>query len=352
VKRKLKHLPVDQWPSADLAAFAKAYEAGDIFDEAAGPGAHLMEGTRRIIRTAWRRWLGFLKELFPEALLEPPGDRLTPARLKAFIEHCSAETSINTVVINVNNLYHGGRLIAPERDWRWLKNVKKRLAADLKPEDRFERLVPGWHTLDYGIELMDTALKLPPADHKQREIQYRDGLLIAFLSFSLLRRRSIAALTLSRHVEVTSEGINILLFAEDTKAKRTESIPLLEDLVPYLKRYLREIRPLLLGHHNHDALWVSFRGCPLSAGRIYDIARARVLARFGKDMGLHDYRRAGATFLAINAPEQVGLIPSILQHRSPDIGEQHYNLAGSMQASRRHTQCIADLKAKLRPFQD
>ena len=52
------------------------------------------------------------------------------------------------------------------------------------------------------------------------------------------------------------------------------------------------------------------------------------------------------------APEQVGLIPSILHHTSSDIGEQHYNLAGSMQASQRHTQCIADIKAKLRPFQD
>jgi hypothetical protein len=69
-------------------------------------------------------------------------------------------------------------------------------------------------------------------------------------------------------------------------------------------------------------------------------------------MGLHDYRRAAGTFLATDAPEQVGLIPNILQHKSSDIGEQHYNLAGTMQASRRHRHCIVDLKAKLRPFQD
>jgi integrase len=352
MKRKLKHLPVDQWPTDDIAAFAKAYEPGDVFDETAGAGAHHKEGTRGLVRTAWGRWLGFLKEVFPEALLEPPGDRITPERVKAFVAHCSAETRMNTVAINLDNLYHGARLVAPDRDWRWLKNVKNRLAAGLKPEDRFERLVPGWHTLDYGIELMDAALTLPPIDHKQPELQYRDGLLLAVLSQSLLRRRSIAALTVSRHVEINAEGINILLFAEDTKAKRAESLPLLDELVPYLKRYLKEIRPVLLGRHAHDALWVSFRGCALTAGRIYDIARARVLARFGKDMGLHDFRRAGATFLAIDAPEQVSLIPSILQHTSSDIGEQHYNLAGSMQASQRHTQCIADLKAKLRPFQD
>ena len=58
--RTLKHLPLDKWPEADREAFRAAYEPGDLFDETAGPGAHLSEGTRRMIRTAYRRWLGFL----------------------------------------------------------------------------------------------------------------------------------------------------------------------------------------------------------------------------------------------------------------------------------------------------
>jgi len=36
---------------------------------------------------------------------------------------------------------------------------------------------------------------------------------------------------------------------------------------------------------------------------------------------------AAATFLAMDAPEKVGLIPGILQHASPEVSEQHYNLA-------------------------
>ena len=42
--RTLKHLPVDEWPEADREAFRAAYEPGDVFDETAGPGAHLAEG--------------------------------------------------------------------------------------------------------------------------------------------------------------------------------------------------------------------------------------------------------------------------------------------------------------------
>ena len=348
MKPKLKHLPVDQWSTADTEAFAKAYTPGDIFDETAGPGAHLAAATRRLIQTAWRRWFGFLKAFYPGGPVGTSADRITPERIRAFIEHCLAETRISTVAINIAHIYYGAKIIAPEQDWRWLAAIKSRLAARAKPQDRFDRLVPGWQTLDHGIELMDAALKLPRTSRKQRELQYRDGLILAVLSYSLLRRRSIAALTVTRHVETTAEGINILLFPEDTKAKRAESFPLLEELVPYLRLYLKEIRPRLLGGQAHDALWVSYRGCPLTAGGIYDAVRARVLAKFGKAMGLHDFRRAGATFLAMEAPEKIGLIPSILHHTSPDIGEQHYNLAGSMQASRRYGTHVAELRKKLK----
>ena len=37
--------PVAEW--RDIEAFAKAYEPGDVFDETGGPGAHLVEGTRK-----------------------------------------------------------------------------------------------------------------------------------------------------------------------------------------------------------------------------------------------------------------------------------------------------------------
>ena len=60
--------------------------------------------------------------------------------------------------------------------------------------------------------------------------------------------------------------------------------------------------------------------------RIYNMVRTRVFAKFNKHMGLHDFRRAGTTFLAMDAPEKIGLIPGMLQHASPDIGQQVYNL--------------------------
>ena len=99
--------------------------------------------------------------------------------------------------------------------------------------------------------MMDEAAELP-LSRKQRDLHYRDGLLIALISAWPIRRRSVAALTITRHVEFDAAGVNILLFPEDTKAKRAESFRVPEDLLPYLLRYLKEIRPRLLGRRPHD----------------------------------------------------------------------------------------------------
>ncbi len=196
---------------------------------------------------------------------------------------------------------------------------------------------------------MDEALSLPESGHKQREIQYRDGLILALLSLLQPRRRSIALLTISRHIAFDAAGINILLFPKDTKSKRAESFRVPEQLRPHVIRYLKEIRPRFLGDTDHDGLWSSYRGRPLCEGRIYTMVRKRIKKKFGKDMGLHDFRRAGPTFLAIDAPEKIGLIPGMLQHTSPEVGERHYNLARSVEASRRFGAHLAKARNRLRP---
>ena len=111
--RKPKHLPLDQWPAADIKAFASAFAPGDIFDDTAGPGAHLAEGTRRLIRTAYRRWLGYLKEHYPDDLLQAPANRISSDRVRTFIDHLDAEVRSTTVAIIIDNLCYAARLIAP-----------------------------------------------------------------------------------------------------------------------------------------------------------------------------------------------------------------------------------------------
>ena len=90
-----------------------------------------------------------------------PGHRITPERVRTFINHISTETRASSVALVAHNLYQAARLIAPTADWAWLGSLKSRLLSRAHPEDRFDRLVAAWRTLDFGIELMDEALKLP-----------------------------------------------------------------------------------------------------------------------------------------------------------------------------------------------
>jgi hypothetical protein len=179
-------------------------------------------------------------------------------------------------------------------------------------------------------------------------LQYRDGLIIALISLWPIRRRSLAALTVNGHLSFDDSGVVMRLAAADTKANREEVCRLPGQLAPYFRRYVDEVRPAMLGDRTHDGLWPSREGRPMSAGRVYDAVRHRIRQRFDKDMGIHDMRRAAATYIAIDMPDKVGLIPGVLQQANPEVGEQHYNLANAVSASRRYAIALADLKASLR----
>jgi hypothetical protein len=277
-------------------------------------------------------------------------DRIRPVRLRDYIDQIAEEVSPSSVAIYVAQLYGCAGLIAPDRDWAWLKSLRSRLQARARPVDRFERLVPGELTLDLGLALMDEARGKAPDPWRRREVQYRDGLILAILSLWPIRRRSLAALTVTRHLLMEENRAELRLFPEDTKSKRPESWPVPDVLMPYLMRYFGEIRPALVRAPDQGALWPSLKGGSLRGGQIYSMARRRTAEEFGRSMGLHDFRRAAATFLAMKAPEKVGLTPGILQHTSPDIGARHYNMSRSITASHRHTGTISAIKARLQPI--
>jgi hypothetical protein len=192
---------------------------------------------------------------------------------------------------------------------------------------------------------MDAAQAMEPSRHASR--RFRDGLMLALLSVSPIRRRSIAALTVTNHIDIRDDGIDILLHREDTKPKRAESFRLPDSLSPYLTLYLQRYRSVLIASTEHGGLWPSAKGGRLSGDRIYAIVRGLTQAGFGKAMALHDYRRSASTFVAMLAPDKVGIVPGVLHQHSPDVNERHYNLARSITASRRHAAVLAKARQEL-----
>lgn len=347
--KTLKHLPYEHWPQADRDDWEAAFVERDVFDDKSSPGAHLSAGTRRMILFCYRRWLGHLAAEHAALLSKPPAARITMPAVRNYVAALQAENAATTVAISVDGLYRAAGLLAPQADWDWLRRVRTGLAARATPQDRFDRLIPPWLILDLGLQMMDRSLAAAEGPRQVRERRYRDGLLLALLALWPIRRRSLAALTVSRHVERAGKKYRLRLHPEDTKAGREESYDCPEILAPYIDHYLTEIRPLFPGADSNDGLWTSARGKPLCEGWLYELVGRHTKQAFGKAMCLHDFRRAAHTFLAMEAPELIGLIPGVLQHASPDVGDQHYNLARSTMASRRYAVHVSKVRERLRP---
>jgi hypothetical protein len=70
-----------------------------------------------MIRSTYRRWLGFLKAKYPDELSMIAHERITLERVRAFIDHLSAHIRPSSVAIAAAHLYDAARLIAPTTDW-------------------------------------------------------------------------------------------------------------------------------------------------------------------------------------------------------------------------------------------
>ena len=294
------------------------------------------------METSYRRWLGFLVREYPRDLVLPAEDRITPERVRGFVEHLAGNVRDTSIVINLDGLLMAARLFAPSGNYGWLAALTSRLAAKARPMERLSKLKMPWDTLALGLSLMDRAMNAPPRDHRLNEIEFRDGLIVALLSLWPIRRRSMAALTVTGHIVRSGRTLTINLFGADTKTGRPDSFVVPAKLAPYIMHYLDVMRPRLLRSEPNDALWVSQHGGELAAGAIYLIVRRRTLQHFGTPIGMHDFRRAAATSLAIEAPDKIGLASGLLQHAKEDTTGRHYNLAGSAAASKRFREAVGD----------
>jgi integrase/recombinase XerD len=353
----LKYPPQSLWPEADRCSFDAALQQGDVFDDEAGAGAHWSFGTRRHAESGYGRWLAYLRDHIAGALDEPPIERLTRDRIRAFIAVLRDEVRMTTAASIIDGVYQTARIMAPDRNWDWLRRYQRRLQNEAEPLNRYPALTPTPETYAFGIELMERAKAAPAATHLLNEITYRNGLVIALLSLWPIRRRSLSSLTVDRHLKRSVAELTLCLYPEDTKSKREEAFAIPSELRPFVEHYLSHVRPRLMragqpGAYDHNAFWVSQRGTPLSADRLYASVRREISGAFGKPMGLHDFRRSAATTFAIERPELARLIPSVLQHSTIDVADRHYKLAGSAKAARRFTKSMSALQDEVAPSDD
>jgi len=308
-----KAIPFHQWPKTDQSAWNAAIANGDLFD-GQGPAAHWALASQISIRTNYGRWLGFIKCHHTYQYNQPLVERITPDTIEHYINLLGNIVSSNTLFIYIDHLLCALQVIAPDHDLTWLKQIARQLKRDVTPKPKRHRMVDSQRLFALGVSLMDEAEKYSGSNKLVTAILYRDGLLIALLAARPLRRRTLALIRIGKQFHHIGNHYTLTFATVDTKNKQSIDYELPCLLTPYLDRYLTYYRRCFPNVVNHDGLWASVKGGPLSSGGLYRRVITRTRTAFGFSINLHLFRDCAATTLAIYKPDQVLTGAGLLGH--------------------------------------
>ena len=89
---------------------------------------------------------------------------------------------------------------------------------------------------------------------------------------------------------------------------------------------------------------ISRDGSPRTEQTFANITRKRTCEAGRPSLSSPLFRSGAARSIAVDAPGDVEIIPTVLGHGSPKAAERQYNLAGSREAARDHGRLIDDLR--------
>ena len=328
-------LPMAGWPELDRERWKQAYQERDeLFPT--------MAGVRRWNPTTWNmvdkgygEWLRYLDHEGKLAGATDPGDRITVAEVRNYIAALRNGRLDATVVIAIDNLAAAAPIVAPDRDWFWLRHVAQHLRAGMKNrKEKQPRIVPIGRLYVLGFGLMAEAPRIRGV--RRAAVRFRDGLMIAMLAANPVRRANLAGLRLGVSVVERGDSWWLDIGKDETKNGQSIDPPLPVELSAPLRRYLDEYRPILLKRGVSDRLWITQDGTWLRPHAVFKQVTVLTRQRLGVAVNPHLFRHCAATTIAIEDPKHVMIIKSVLAHRSLATGEKYYNLAGSIEANRRH----------------
>jgi integrase/recombinase XerD len=329
-------LPFANWPAEDQNQWEAAFKCGDRFDES-GHGAHLAAATRQGLRESYGRFLRFLSANHPDLIILPPEARIDQSLVAEYVSWRKTSCGDVAIAADLGLLRGALTLICPATDWSWLLSITKKIAAMAPREPGKYHLVTSDRLYALGIELMDGAVADTGAarlTRKAQAFQYRDGLIIALLALIPLRRRTLAALRIGRHLIKAGDLWELDIPAADTKTRQPLDYPISNELSARIDLYLERFRGRIPGADKHTGLWPSNLSRPMCPDAIYYAVHRRTKKAFGFGVNLHRFRHAAASFWSSHDPVNVRGVKDLLGQASFATTEKHYIMAQSRLAGR------------------
>lgn len=324
-------LRLAHWPAADKSRWAALFDDEDLFEP--GPATHWSNGGIRLREQGYGRWLGFLAAEDRALLTQPPDERIRPDLVDRFIAAELARVKPRSVLTSLDCLFAFARMAYPDGDWTWLLRALKRLKArhgsgELKPRPALS----AGEISQWARRRLKRLSDSTGMDPMRRAIDFRDAFMIGLLIARPVRARAYVGIRLGLQLLPCDTGYRLEFRAEDMKDKRRHSYDVPNDLLPWLALYLQEIRPVLLGKHTSDTLWITHHGKPMAYGTLVRSLPEITRQQLGVRLGPHAFRHVAATTIAIENPGKVGIIREVLGHATLAMAEKHYNRATSLES--------------------
>jgi integrase/recombinase XerD len=286
-------------------------------------GAVLAERTKLMLLQAFEQWLGFLVR---NRLYRPDIavlDHFSATNAQAFIAEILARKKTVSARIDFYRVASCMRIAYGRDKVLWTYDVLRELRIIDGP--RPVRPKPVKTTAELfalGLTMMTTARRRAPPSSRDA-VLFRNGLMIALLAARPIRLGNLSAMRIGINLRHEG-GLYWLHFSgTETKTGRPIHLPVPRMLTPFLREYLENIRPVLRGA-NHDHLWASIRGKPLSYLAVYSRVAVTTFEAFGGRISPHKFRHAAATSQAIHDPTRVIDAQKLLGHASFKTTQRYY----------------------------
>jgi integrase len=341
----LKKIAFDDWPERDRAGWQAALAFGGILGDS-GALAQRPEHDLSRYRQTYGTWLAFLADSNQVQPLASGVDHFRETEVRGFLELLETRLAPCSILSFLVNLRTAARALRTTVQLPLLDRAIRHYKRTAKPTGNKEARMQDIGVLrDLGLRLM-TQPQRATAEMRHAN-QYRDGLAIAMLTAEPLRIGDFGTLQMNRNIRRLSDRYTVDVAETKNGESITFDLPLwlTEPMDLYLARY----RPYLLARRGRwwtstpeYAFWVSSNGTAMTAQQLSRRIVHRTREAFGRPVNPHLFRDICATTIAIEDPQHVGMILSILGHRSPKTGEKHYNHAKSWQAGLRYQEALQD----------
>ena len=223
--------------------------------------------------------------------------------------------------------------MVPDRSWRWLQDVCNRIQITARPsKDKRSRMRPTAEIVAAAIcELKSLPHSITTINDA---IAYRDAVMLALMAARPLRLKNFAGLELGRHFTPTENNWLIAIPAEEIKTKQPIAFYLPEMLLPWLERYLSEVRVLFPGAAESTRVWMGKDGVLTDQRSLGDRITKLTRRLFGTSINPHLLRDCAASSLANDSVEMAQAAPALLGHRHRSTTEKYYIQADNLAASR------------------